>query len=79
MMEASIRYHGGIFFAHSPALAYWRARAGLCALDAGQREQSLAWARQARAAIVAQPVVSPFFKAPLMQLEKRLGLKVAAV
>ena len=59
---------------HSPPLALARARAGLCALGAGQAQAAVGWAMQAREAFAAQPNVSPYYKAPLARLESALGL-----
>ncbi len=58
---------------HAPWLARMRAVAGLCALDTQDRAAAITFAAQARAAFTAQPGVSPFYKAPLLTLEKRLG------
>jgi|GEM_PF-2143833 len=59
-------------FKHDPDLARVRAWAGLCALAAGQRKRAIELAALAHSAFVAQPNVSPYYKAPLRQLEKRL-------
>jgi len=59
---------------HSPPLALARARAGLCAMAAGQPQAAAGWAMQAREAFAAQPNVSPYYKAPLARLESALGL-----
>jgi hypothetical protein len=56
----------------SPHVAYWRARMGLCALQAGHRKDALEAARLARAALTAQPSVSLHYKAPVEELERRL-------
>lgn len=53
-----------------PLLAYWRARAGLCAWQAGQRAEAAAFERQAAAALTAQQEVSGYFKAPWLRLRK---------
>jgi eukaryotic-like serine/threonine-protein kinase len=58
---------------HAPWLARMRAVAGLCALDTRDRAAAITFAAQARAAFTAQPGVSPFYKAPLLALEKGLG------
>jgi hypothetical protein len=56
-----------------PALAQWRATTGLCALDAGNRSRAMELAELARQAFARQPGVSPYYKAPLLTLEKRLA------
>jgi len=63
--------------AYDPRLARWRALAGLCAARIGNRPRALELLTQSRAAFVAQPGVSPYFKAPQVQLAARLG-KAAA-
>jgi tetratricopeptide (TPR) repeat protein len=57
----------------NPDLAYTRAIAGLCALELGERKQAEQWAASARSYFEAQPGVSPYFKKPLAELEKRLA------
>ena len=61
------------FFAHHPHVAHWRALTGLCALDAGNRPRAMELAGLARQAFTQQPGVSPYYKAPLATLEKRLA------
>jgi serine/threonine-protein kinase len=63
----------------APWTAHLRGRVGLCALAAGDRGLALESARLARAAFVTQPRVSPYFKAPLQQLERALGLRLPPV
>jgi hypothetical protein len=60
-------------FAYHPGLAHWRSLTGLCALDAGNRPRAMELAGSARQAFTRQPGVSPYFKAPLLTLEKRLA------
>jgi eukaryotic-like serine/threonine-protein kinase len=55
-----------------PGLARIRAAAGLCALALGDAAQAKKLAEQARQAFIAQPEVSPYFKAPLAKLERAL-------
>jgi tetratricopeptide (TPR) repeat protein len=62
-------------FAHAPWLAKRRALIGLCAAGMGDRRLALRYAAQAREDFVAQSEVSPYFKAPLFKLERRLGLQ----
>jgi hypothetical protein len=57
----------------SPRLAFAHARLGLCALEAGQLPLARAMEASARRALVAQPAVSPFYKRPLVELERRLA------
>jgi tetratricopeptide (TPR) repeat protein len=59
-----------------PRLARWRAIAGLCKMAAGDKTVAMEMARLARDAFAAQPGVSPYFKAPLIKLERKLGLKL---
>jgi hypothetical protein len=59
----------------SPAVAHWRARQGLCALAQGAAAQAREAARLASAAIVRQPGVSAHLKAPVLELERALGLR----
>jgi len=63
----------------SPALAYVRSQAGLCALKSGDKRLATSLARKARDAFVAQAGVSPYYKAPLKRLEQLLGLHLAPV
>ena len=56
-----------------PGLARARAVTGLCALSSGQRPRAETLAAQARQAFAVQPDVSPYFKAPLKELDRRLG------
>jgi hypothetical protein len=56
-----------------------RAVAGLCALAMGRAKDARQLATQARAAFVAQPNVSPYFKAALLELERALGLRLQPV
>jgi tetratricopeptide (TPR) repeat protein len=60
-------------FAYHPQVAHWRAIAGLCALDAGDRPRAMELAESARQAFTKQPRVSPYYRAPLLTLEKRLA------
>ena len=64
---------------HAPQIARARAVAGHCALMAGQRPLAQRLAAQSRAAFTAQPGVSPYFKAPLVKLERALGLNLPPV
>lgn len=63
----------------APWLARLEAVIGLCAKGAGDRRMALASAARARAALTAQPDVSPYYKAPLVKLERALGLKLLPV
>ena len=60
-------------FAYHPGVAHWRAVTGSCALDAGNRPRAMELAELARQAFTRQPGVSPYYKAPLLTLEKRLA------
>jgi tetratricopeptide (TPR) repeat protein len=66
-------------FAHAPWLARRRALIGLCAAGMGDRRQALRHAMQAREDFLAQSEVSPYYKAPLIKLERALGLKLPPV
>jgi hypothetical protein len=57
----------------SPALAYWRARMGLCALQAGQIPRAREASTLASAAIARQPEVSAHLKAPVLELARRVA------
>jgi hypothetical protein len=59
-------------FAYHPRVAHWRAVTGLCALDAGNEPRAMELAQLARQAFTQQSGVSPYYKAPLLTLEKRL-------
>lgn len=67
------------YFTHAPWLARLRALAGLCAAASGDRAVALRYAAAARADFTAQPGVSPYYKAPLLKLERALGLRLPAV
>ena len=56
----------------SPEVAHWRARMGLCALQVGHKDQAREASALASAAIAKQPAVSAHFKAPVLELERRL-------
>ena len=76
MMAASLGNHAKTQFPHSPALAYWRARLGQCALGGSEPVRAHGLAKQARAAFTGQAGVAPFFKTPLRELEAALALKL---
>jgi len=57
----------------APWTARVQAAAGLCALAAGKRAVALAHAAAARGAFERQPDVSPYYKAPFLLLERKLG------
>jgi tetratricopeptide (TPR) repeat protein len=59
-------------FDANPELAHWRARMGLCALQAGNKQRAREASTLASAAIAKQPAVSAHFKAPVLELERRL-------
>lgn len=61
------------FFVDHPGVAHWRAVTGLCALDTGNQPRAMELAEAARLAFTRQPGVSPYYKAPLLTLEKRLA------
>ena len=74
-LERAIGIQEQVFYAHEPGLARARAVAGLCALQAGQRSRAESLAAQARQAFAVQPDVSPFFKVPLKELERKLAIR----
>ena len=59
-------------YEHSPEPAWLRAKAGLCSVAAGDRARARALAGKVRSAFDAQPQVSAYFKAPLVELERSL-------
>lgn len=56
-----------------PTVARLRAVAGLCQLALGRRDRARTLATQAGRAFEAQPAVSPWFKEPLLRLQRRLA------
>jgi len=62
-------------YVHSPELAQLRAWTGLCALKAGNRRRAAELAAQAKTAFVEQPEVSPYYKVPLLKLERALSVR----
>jgi hypothetical protein len=60
-------------YENSPALAHLRSVAGMCALSAGQRQRAATLAALARQALAAQPGVSAYYRAGLLQLESALN------
>jgi len=73
MLDEVMAQQAAKSYEHSPTLAHLRSVAGLCALAAGRRDTATAMAQLSRQAFVAQPGVSPYYKAPLQQLESALG------
>jgi len=74
-LEKAIGLQEQLLYAHEPGLARARAVAGLCALQAGQRSRAESLAAQARQAFAVQPDVSPYFKVPLKELERKLAMR----
>jgi len=72
-LERAIGLQEQLLYAHDPGLARAHAVTGLCALLAGQRPRAETLAAQARQAFTVQPDVSPYFKAPLKELDRRLA------
>jgi hypothetical protein len=66
-------------YPNAPWLARLRAVTGICALQANDRTTATKYATLARAAFIAQPGVSPYYKAPLFKLELALGLRLPPV
>jgi len=74
-LKRSIKSQSEFASENHPWIARLRAVAGLCALSLGQRRQAEEFAVQARNAFAAQPDVSPYFKEPLIRLERQLRSK----
>jgi tetratricopeptide (TPR) repeat protein len=55
-----------------PSLASARARMGLCALKAGRRRLALEASAQASAALAKQPGIAARWKAPILELDRKL-------
>ena len=62
-------------YAHEPDTARWRTIAALCALKTGQRGRAEALAAAAHEAFEERPGVSPYFKALLPELDRRLSVR----
>ena len=73
LMETYTENFAEEWLAYHPYVAYWRAVAGSCALAAGDRRRATELAELVRRAFTQQPSVSPYYKAPLLALEKRLA------
>ncbi|RQO63330.1 hypothetical protein DBR47_01945 [Paucibacter sp. KBW04] len=74
LMLAQLERVSGELSPLHPGLADWRAKAGLCALAAGQRAQAQSLLSQAREALQSQQGLSPYYGQALAQLQQRLGL-----
>jgi tetratricopeptide (TPR) repeat protein len=61
-------------YRNDPGQAQMRAEAGLCALLAGDRNLARQLARRARQTFDEEPLIGPRFQAPLVELERKLGL-----
>ena len=72
-MERSEDYRDG--YALNPKLANLRSRIGICELSAGHRPEATKLAELARQAFQGQPEVSPYYKAALKELDKRLAMR----
>lgn len=66
-------------FAQDPGLAWLRGREGLCAWRLGKHAEAKRLAALAREAFNRQPGVSQFYKAPLFELERALGLRAPPI
>ncbi|MEO7243780.1 MAG: protein kinase [Rubrivivax sp.] len=73
LMEEQLRDAATERYEYSPQVAHWRALTGLCALDLGRRQRAAELAELAREAFAQRPNVSPYFKAPLLELDRRLA------
>jgi tetratricopeptide (TPR) repeat protein len=74
-LKRSIKSQSKLASENHPSIARLRAVAGLCALSLGQRREAEEFAVKARSAFIAQPDVSPYFKEPLIRLERQLRSK----
>jgi len=72
-LEASISAMAPALTSTAPGLARLRAVAGLCALSLGDTLSARTAARLSRAAFLAQPGVSPWFKLPSTRLAAALS------
>lgn len=72
LLESQIAHVAAKRYEFDPDLARLRAWAGLCALEAGQRRHAAEFLAKAKEAFTRHPGVSPYYKAPLFQLEQRL-------
>ena len=72
-MDRVIDERAQFAFPQDPSVAWARAKAGLCALQAGRRNEATRLASLARAAFERQPGVSGFYKAPLAELDRVLA------
>ena len=75
-LTRSLSSQSAVSSPNKPWLARLRAVAGLCALSLGDRKRAEEFANEARRAFSAQPNVSPYFKKPLILLEKQLNPKL---
>ncbi len=69
VIDAQVKHTG---YAGDPDVARVRAIAGLCALTLGDRREARRMSQLAHAAFELEPAVSPFFRAPLVELDARL-------
>lgn len=72
-LMSSIDHVARIVSENDPGLAQTRAAAGLCALKAGDHKLARDLAESSRRAFLAQADVSPWYKAPLAELDRALG------
>jgi serine/threonine protein kinase len=72
-LTASLNQFKDQFASNSPRIAALRARAGLCALQAGELPLARQLRDAARRAFTEQPGVSAFYKRPWTELEQQLA------
>ena len=72
LLDGFIHHRAPLVYEHDAALARARSLAGLCALSLGDRARAIEYAMAARRAFTGQPGVSPFYKASLLELERKL-------
>ena len=77
-LDRAIRFDAASYV-YAPWSARLRVISGSCVLALGQRRAAMLLAKQARAALTAQPDVSPYYKAPLFKLERALGLRLPPI
>ena len=78
-MIAALNESKDRFAADSPGIAALRARAGLCALQAGEPALARDMRNAARRAFTGQPGVSAFYKKPWTDLKQQLAQRKLAV
>lgn len=73
MLEEQLAFHERTDHERHPDLGRTRAIAGLCALAAGQTPKARDLAAAASGVFEGERAISPYFEAPLRELQRRLG------